>query len=68
MKFVNKNHALERSQKFHDLHSRNDDRNENILISDYHLRIYYWQDKHKVIMPKKLRKKYYQKYVFEKSQ
>lgn len=56
MKFINKNHAFERSQKYHDLHSSNDIRNENYLISEYHSRIYYWQSKYNVIMPKKLRK------------
>ncbi len=66
-KFINKNYAFQKSQKQHQNHSMLSSTYTNALMCDYHKAVYSWQKKNKIIMPKKMRMKYYDKYVFSKS-
>ncbi len=68
MKFVNKNNAFEKSQKYHEERSSRDfggpyGSNVNIGLDEYHQKVYFWQKKNNVIMPKKMRKAVFNKII-----
>ncbi len=62
--FTNKNFAYQKSQKYHKKASVVSNSSPasfySLVLSDYHFAVYDWQKKNGAIMPKKLRKKYYQ--------
>ena len=63
MKFKNKNNALERSNAYHqDMMKKLEyDGHSGSVHKNYHREVFAWQCDHKVIMPKKQRKKIYEK-------